>query len=129
MIEDFDIWNNLKKDIESKEPVKKFPKEREVWMCTLGKNIGYEQNGIGSEFLRPILIIKKFNNKMFWVIPLSSKQKRFDFYFNFEDKDKNLVSLVLAQMKLVSIKRIGRKLYDMESKTFNEVRCKIKSFL
>lgn len=65
-MKDFDSWNELKKkiDVEKNEP-DRFPKEGEVWMSSLGKNIGYEQNGSGDNFSRPILIIKKFNNHMF----------------------------------------------------------------
>jgi hypothetical protein len=38
-------------------------------MSSFGKNIGYEQNGSGANFSRPILIIRKFNNHMYWVVP------------------------------------------------------------
>ena len=98
-------------------------------MSSLGKNIGYEQNGSGDNFSRPILIIKKFNNHMFWVIPLSTKQKKFDFYFNYTDPNNQKVSAILAQMKLLSVKRLKRKLYDIPNKLFDEMRQKLKSFL
>jgi len=129
-MKDFDSWNELKKkiDVEKNEP-DRFPKEGEVWMSSLGKNIGYEQNGSGDNFSRPILIIKKFNNHMFWVIPLSTKQKKFDFYFNYTDPNNQKVSAILAQMKLLSVKRLKRKLYDIPNKLFDEMRQKLKSFL
>lgn len=79
----YDDWNTIKKELESVESdVHKYPKEGEVWMSSLGKNIGYEQNGAGDTFSRPVVIIKKFNNHMFWIIPLSTKQKSLDFYYN-----------------------------------------------
>jgi len=129
-MKDFDSWNELKKeiDVEKNEP-DRFPKEGEVWMSSLGKNIGYEQNGSGDNFSRPILIIKKFNNHMFWVIPLSTKQKDFDFYFNFTDPNNQKVSAILAQMKLVNVKRLKRKLYGVPNELFDEIRQKLKSFL
>lgn len=129
-MKDFDSWNELKKkiDVEKNEP-DRFPKDGEVWMSSLGKNIGYEQNGSGDNFSRPILIVKKFNNHMFWVIPLSTKQKSFDFYFNFTDPNNQKVSAILAQMKLISVKRLKRKLYDIPNKLFDEMKQKIKSFL
>jgi len=34
-------------------------------LASLGKNIGYEQDGNGSGFSRPVLVVKKFNNQMF----------------------------------------------------------------
>ena len=126
----FDSWNELKKKIETeKNEPNKFPKEGEVWMSSLGKNIGFEQDGGGDNFARPVLVIKKFNNHMFWVIPLSTKQKNFDFYFNYSDSNDQKVSAILAQMKLMSVKRFKRKLYDIPNKLFDEMKQRLKSFL
>ena len=102
---EYDAWNTLKKKIQaaSDEPAY-FPQEGEAWMCSLGRNIGNEQNGSGDNFSRPILVVKKFNNRMFWCAPLSTKQKRFDFYFNFTDPNGQKVSVILAQLKLMSVK-------------------------
>jgi mRNA interferase MazF len=129
-MKDFDSWNELKKKIDVEENTPdRFPKEGEVWMSSLGKNIGYEQNGSGDNFSRPILIVKKFNNHMFWVIPLSTKQKDFDFYFNYTDPNDQKVSAILAQMKLLSVKRLKRKLYEIPNELFDEMKQKVKSFL
>jgi len=130
MDKDFDDWNKLKKKINEGLDIRVlFPQEGEVWMSNVGKNIGFEQNGIGEDFSRPVLIIKKFNNHMFWVIPLSTKQKTFDFYFNYTDPQNQKVSAILAQMKLVSVKRLKRKMYDMPSIIFESIKIKLKSFL
>jgi mRNA interferase MazF len=123
-MQDFDDWNNLKKKIEEDEiDPNKFPKEGEVWMSNLGRNIGYEQNGSGDSFSRPVLIVKKFNNHMFWVVPLSTIQKKFDFYFNYTDPHSEKVSAILAQLKLLSIKRLKRNMYSLETHG-NESYCK-----
>lgn len=130
MQKDFDKWNNLKKTIDSnKDESQKFPKEGEIWMSNLGENIGFEQNGSGDNFSRPVLIIKKFNNKMFWAVPLSTKQKKFDFYFNYIDVNNQKVSAILAQMKLISVKRLKRKLYELEYQRVLEIKERLKSFL
>ena len=129
MEKDFDMWNNLKKKIERSKDTLYFPKEGEVWMCSLGKNIGFEQNGGGSNFSRPILIVKKFNNHMFWAIPLSTKQKAFDFYFNFKDPHNNKVSAIIAQLKLVSVKRLRRKMYEIPVDLLNTLKLKLQLFL
>ncbi|MCB9814339.1 type II toxin-antitoxin system PemK/MazF family toxin [Candidatus Nomurabacteria bacterium] len=129
-LKEFDGWNSLKKKIQSDTAeVGFFPKEREVWMSAVGKNIGYEQNGGGSNFSRPLLVIKKFNNHMFWCVPLSSKQKNLDFYFNFMDIHEQKVSVILAQMKLVSVRRFNRKLYEIPQATLNQIKEKLRSFL
>ena len=55
--------------------------------------------------------------------------KDFDFYFNYTDANDQKVSAILAQMKLVSVKRLKRKLYDVSNELFDEMKQKIKSFL
>ena len=127
---EYDLWNELKKKIQSdtNEP-DYFPKEGEVWMCSLGKNIGFEQNGSGTNFSRPILVVKKFNNHMFWCASLSTKQKEFDFYYNFTDPNGKKVSVILAQLKLVSVKRLKRKLYDISNSDLGEIKGKLRKFL
>ena len=129
-MKDFDSWNELKKRIneEENEP-DRFPKEGEVWMSSLGRNVGYEQNGSGDNFSRPVLVVKKFNNHMFWVVPLSTKQKKFDFYFNYTDPNEQKVSAILAQMKLFSVKRLKRKLYDIPDTVMEQMKERLRSFL
>lgn len=128
---DFDTWNVLKKRIEDNrtESGNVFPKEGEVWACMIGKNIGWEQDGKGSNFSRPVLILKKFNNQMSWIIPLSSKQKNIDFYSNFTDPYNRNVSAILAQLKLISVKRLERRIYIFPQKHLKEIKDKLKFFL
>jgi mRNA interferase MazF len=116
MEKDFDTWNEEKKLLDSTEPVAEVvPKEGWVWMCTLGVNIGFEQDGTGIDFTRPVLIVKKFNNQMYWVMPLSTKQKPLDFYYNFTDPSGNLVSVIIAQLRIVSSRRFIRDMYKLDS--------------
>lgn len=130
MQNDFDTWNSLKKRLESREPgALLVPREREVWMCYLGRNLGFEQGGGSGDFGRPILVVKKFNTKMFWAVPLSTKQKDYDFYLNFTDPNGQKVSLILAQMRLISIKRFSRLLYELPARDLDDVRCRLIGFL
>ena len=129
-LESFDTWNGIKKQIAGESgALDRFPKEGEAWMSFLGKNLGFEQDGGGANFSRPVLVIKKFNNHMFWTVPLSTKQKRFDFYWNFVDPSGNHVSAILAQLKLLSVKRLKRKLYDLPSYELQKIKTKLRTFL
>ncbi|MBI2100729.1 MAG: type II toxin-antitoxin system PemK/MazF family toxin [Candidatus Vogelbacteria bacterium] len=129
-MQDFDDWNEIKKQIEVKvNDPKRFPKAGEVWMCAVGRNIGFEQNGSGANFSRPVLIVKKFNNQMFWIASLSTKQKEFDFYYNFIDPGKKRASVILAQLKLVSVKRLKRKMYDVISSDLSEIKTRLRNFI
>lgn len=125
----FDSWNTLKKciNIVSDSPTC-FPKEGEVWMLSLGQNIGFEQNGSGARFSRPALVLKKFNNQMFLAVPLSTKQKNFDFYCNYTDPNQQKVSAIIAQIRLVSVKRFERKMYDVNGGILSEIKQRLRSW-
>ena len=130
MEKDFDKWNILKQNIElTNKPLKVFLQPRDVWMISLGRNIGFEQNGTGDNFSRPVLIVKKFNNQMFWVVPLTTRQKNLDFYYNFIDPSKRPVSAIMAQMRLISIKRCKRMLYRLNQNDFDSILKKLADFL
>ena len=129
-VKEFDEWNSFKKDVQSADNVRDyFPQEGEVWMASVGVNIGREQDGIGMSFSRPMLVVKKFNNEIFWCVPLSTKQKNLDFYYNFTDPNDLQVAAVLAQMKLVSVKRLQRNLYTIDPPKLVEIKEKLRGFL
>ena len=79
----FDTWNEVKKNIESKEQVASF-KEREIYWANIGENVGFEQGGKGNDFTRPVLILKRFSKTMFFGIPLSTQTKHGSFFFEFQ---------------------------------------------
>jgi hypothetical protein len=125
---DFNKWNKIKQNIHYIQN-NAYVRQRQVWSTQIGYNIGREQNGVGPNIERPSLIIKKFNNEMAWVVPLSTKQKDLDFYFNFTDPEGNKVAAILAQLKLVSTKRFLRKLYTIDADIFSQIQSKIMSLL
>lgn len=129
-IEDFNKWNEVKKKINLDDfSLKSFPKEGEVWICILGKNIGREQNGGDHNFSRPVLVIKKFNNEIFWILPLSTKQKEIDFYYNFVDLNNEKASVVLSQVRLIHIKRFERNVYEMSQTNMIEIKRRLRGYL
>ena len=128
MNNEFDKWNKIKKRVEVVPEGIFFPKEGDVWVIVLGKNVGFEQNGGNSTFSRPALVVKKFNNHMCLIIPLSTKQKPYDFYYNFTDPNGVAVSAILAQVRLVSVKRFKRKIYDFPRKDLDLVKYLLRSF-
>ena len=126
---EYDVWNTLKKVIQSNShQTDYFPQEGEVWMGVLGKNIGREQNGGGDNFSRALLIVKKFNNEIFWILPLSTKQKKINYYYNFVDENDKKVSVILAQIRLVHIKRFKRKLYNLSHQDMSEIKKKLREY-
>jgi mRNA interferase MazF len=106
-IKNFVDWFKLKPILDQNL---KFPKfeEGEVWWFHLGENIGYEENGKGDKSLRPVIILHKFNNRLFYGLPTSTKIKDNKFYFPMTIKDK-LISVLLSQMRAIDVKKLMYK--------------------
>ena len=106
----FDEWNEVKKSIQKNESIIKYFKEREIYWTKIGQNIGYEIYGKGIDFLRPVLIYKKLGNFSFLGIPLTSKEKKGDFYFAFNPINKPITNYALLnQIRVISVKRLNNK--------------------
>ena len=127
MKKDFQKWHNKKAKID--EIIKRpFFHEREIWFCHLGANVGFEQDGIGEEFLRPIVILRKFNNEVFWAVPLTKTDKKTRFYFNFSFESETSVA-ILSQIRLIDARRLSHKIGDMAEKDFLQIKEKLKALL
>jgi len=114
----YDKWNSLKQKIEHKNPI--LFNERDILFLSLGQNIGYEQYGKGDEFLRPVVVIKKFNKNIFLGIPLSSKLKNGFFFHTLSFKGR-LNSALLLQSRTFDSKRIKYKLATLSHKEYNKL--------
>lgn len=125
-IKEFDRWNSKKKQTDSK-PVDRqlFIHEREVLWCSVGVNIGVEVDGKNENFERPVLLVKKFNGMMFWGIPLTSKTKENPFIIRVEHS-KGISYANIAQLRLLSSKRILRKVGVISERSFLEVLARLK---
>lgn len=124
----FNEWNEEKKSIHTSESRKIIFHERQVWWCSLGKNIGDEQDGKNKLFERPVLVIKKFNEQLAWIIPLSSKVKYGKYYHVFILNQK-LQRAILSQLRLVSTKRFRRIMGELSRNDFRKIRSKIIKLL
>ena len=82
MSKDYNQWVSIKRNIHNERP-RVFFEEREIWFSYLGENVGFEQDGRGEEYLRPLLVIKKFNKEICWTIPLTTSHKIGKYYFLF----------------------------------------------
>lgn len=93
MDKDFESWNGLKTKLDETKKDRLF-KEREIWWCHLGLNIGHEENGKNSHFSRPILVIKKFNKRLFLAVPLTTQVKENKYYHRFTFKEKDQCAMI-----------------------------------
>ena len=127
MQKDFREWQNQKSDLHENK-VRAFFHEREVWFASVGMNIGFEQDGRGDKFLRPVIVLKKFNNEVLWCIPLTKNQKKGKYYFSFPLVGE-ISTAILSQIRLTDSKRLQYKIGDMRAKDFDEIKEKLKQLL
>ena len=120
MQKDFDSWNNKKKELNS-NVFNDYVRTKEVWWCSLGVNIGFEQDGKHEYSERPILVIRKFSKDVVLAVPISSKIKQNKYYVNFIHDDHEFSALI-SQVRLISTKRLRRKIYEMNAVTFDKIR-------
>ena len=127
MPKDFDGWNTIKKKVNKIEFLD-FIHERELWWCSLGVNVGFEQDGKHDNFERPVLILKKFSNYIALVVPISTKVKNRPYHFPYMH-DGQEYSALLPQLRLISTKRLLRKIYMMDSAIFMIIKQAVKDML
>ena len=121
-MKNFDSWNKLKKGINAKEITAGiYFREREIWFCSLGINIGSEQDGMNKLFERPVLVFKKFTSTVFLAIPLTRSVKQGSWYFTLNDDS----ALVLNQLRVLDARRLTRKVSTLNESIFQEIRNKL----
>lgn len=127
-MKDFNTWNNKKIQIDEIEN-RPFFHEREIWFCHLGLNVGFEQDGSNEESLRPVVIVRKFNNNIFLAIPLTKTVKNNQYYFPFVFGDNIKSTAILSQVKLLDGKRLSYKIGDISEEDFINLKKKLKALI
>ena len=125
---DFVVWRKEKSELHNVKIRPGFY-EREVWFCVVGENIGYEQDGRGPRFLRPVVVIKKFNNEVLWVLPLTTKEKTGKYYYSFKLGEKAVSTAILSQLKLIDAKRLEYKIGNLTKNDFKSLKLKLTQLL
>ncbi len=126
MIKDFDLWSQLKKKIDLRNgPI--FA-ECEIWWCSLGINIGHEENGKNELFNRPILVVRKFNRHIFLGIPLTTKIKNNRFYYRFIFRGK-IQCAMLSQIRVWESRRLTNRIGEISLKELEIIRKEIKKII
>ena len=124
-MKNFDKWNEVKKRINGKIKTPQI-RQREIYWANIGENIGFEQNGKGEDFMRPLLIFKKFSNTMFFGIPLSTQQKEGDWFFEFSFLEDKSSTALIVQGRLFDAKRLDRKIGKMSIEDFESLKMSFK---
>ena len=135
-IKDFNKWNNLKKLVNANNR-EVFGYPREVWWCSLGVNIGAEVDGKNENFERPVIIMKVYNKETMFVLPTTGKAKEDKFHMPIEidavdqktgDVYRKTVYIKLTQARVISNKRLIRKVDVINEEDFEKIQDLFKNF-
>ena len=124
-VKDFDEWHKVKKKIH-KTNFDKFYKKREIWWCKLGVNIGFEQDGTGDEFERPVLILKGFSKNICLIVPLTTSQKNNKYYISVGKIADKEAQVIISQIRLIDTKRFIERECVLEKEIFEIIKKAIK---
>ena len=117
----FERWSDRKIELHLLKRCPLYFHERELWWVSLGQNIGSEQGGKGHDFARPVLVLLRFNKRMFFGLPMTSTQKNDRFHTRLELHKKD-VFVILSQGRLLSSNRLRRKIKSVSEADFSRVR-------
>jgi len=119
-------WIKLKKFLHFKKQPPSFD-EREIWWANIGENIGHEENGKDVRFVRPFIVVKKFNKDLLFGVPCSSVFKGNKYYYKVCMEDSNFETVaLLSQARTISSKRLVRFLDKMGGGSFEELKTALR---
>ncbi len=124
----FDEWNTQKKIIQNFGK-NKFYHPRDIWWCSLGANIGFEQDGTGIIKTRPIVILSGFSKEVCLIIPLTTSQKNNKYYLKIGKIKNKEASVIISQIRLIDTKRLLKKMGIIDKNKFEEIRKAVKNLI
>ena len=128
MQKSFDSWNNTKKQIHT-ERINKHYHARDIWWCSLGVNIGYEHDGEGAEYQRPVLILKGLSVNTCLIVPLTSSTSKHSMRVPIGLVDGKEASAILSQIRVIDTKRLLGKVCYLDKTIFENTRKAVKEML
>lgn len=126
MIKDFTEWHALKSEIQHRNPPSF--KEREIWWCHLGMNLGTETDGKDKIYLRPVLVLRKLNRRSLIAVPLTTQLKERPYYFHFHFRGR-MQCAMLPQLRKIDSLRLLNKMGEIRPEPFSALRSAAREML
>jgi mRNA interferase MazF len=126
-MKDFDTWNELKKEINTAEG--KLYKERDIWWCQLGINVGFEQDGTGKSYERPVVVLRGFSKSVCLVVPLTTSTKENKYHVSLGEISEKPAFAIISQVRLIDTKRFIDKIGMLGKEKFAELKNAVKAIL
>jgi mRNA interferase MazF len=129
MRKNFDEWNKVKKNIHLQDDYLPLYHERQVRWCRLGVNVGFEQDGTGYEYSRPVLIMKGLSRHVCIIVPLTTSTKKNLYHFPIGTVAERNAHVIISQIRLIDTKRLDKHMATISKKIFSEIQNAVKSML
>jgi mRNA-degrading endonuclease toxin of MazEF toxin-antitoxin module len=107
---DYREWMPVKAGVNNRAARPPAYKKGEIWACNVGENIGYENDGKGRDFMRPILIINGINAVTCLAVPLSTTRKRTRYHYEFDGNTGKQSAALLHQLRVMDTSRLRYKI-------------------
>jgi len=127
-IKNFVDWFKLKVDLDYKKYTPPLFKEKEVWWCRIGENIGTEISGKSNKFTRPVVIYKKFSQHTFLGIPTTTQlnnsngERRTGTWYKDICLDGKEMLVILNQIRVLDYRRLDKRMATLDEKDFKTIK-------
>lgn len=123
----FDPWNGLKKELNNHQSFP-FVNEGDVWFCSVGINVGQEQDGKHGYFERPVLVVRRWSRQSFLGIPLTSKSKQGNYFFRVEIGER-VSWAMFAQIRTFDCRRLQRCVGKLAHSELYAIRLRLRALI
>ncbi|MCL2001937.1 type II toxin-antitoxin system PemK/MazF family toxin [Candidatus Saccharibacteria bacterium] len=104
---------------ESKKPTYK---EGGIYWVSIGENIGFEQDGKGDLYTRPVLVIKGISRHLFVGLPLTSQPKQGNYFYPLGMVGEKFATALLLQVRTFDVARLSNNARMISRISFVELQ-------
>jgi len=120
-MKDFDGWNIKKKALDA-GATRRFYHAREIWWCALGVNVGFEEEGTGNGYQRPVLILQGLSRETCLAVPLTTSPNPHKYRVSVGLVGGRAAQAMLSQMRVIDTKRLINRIVVLDQATFETIR-------
>jgi mRNA-degrading endonuclease toxin of MazEF toxin-antitoxin module len=119
---DYQQWMPIKAKVHNNAARPLRYREREIWICNVGENVGFEEDGKNADFTRPVLILKSYNGQFCHVVPLSTTERRGKFWYPFDGHTDKISVALLSQSRAIDTSRLHEKIGYASKSDFEAIK-------
>lgn len=130
---DYEKWMNVKSTIQTYAVDAKDPigyREGDIFWTSIGENVGFEEDGKGERYLRPVLIISGISRTLFLGAPLSTTSKNGKFYCHITVRGVPNI-IMFNQIRVFDSSRIkgGKRLFHINKTELLRIKEALKNLI